>query len=241
MPITPLLPRVSVRAARRKLPVGLVAVIDAQLRGRNAGRSRSTRCSTRSSRSAREVGSPPLAAPIGQIIASQALVNVLGANRYATIVDELRDLVLGRFGRTPGPIDPALERAVELLDRPRRRGAGRHRGAARAGEGACRERGGAAPAGALRRRSRAAAPLDPPAHRRRGGARRRARAGARRADPRRSSGSSRRPASARSRSRRTACASGCAAPSMRRWRLRRRRRPRRAGAGAAPTEGLVRS
>ena len=36
-----------------------------------------------------EAGSPPLAAPIGQIIASQALVNVLGASRYATIVDEL--------------------------------------------------------------------------------------------------------------------------------------------------------
>jgi oxaloacetate decarboxylase alpha subunit len=41
-------------------------------------------------------------------------VNVLGANRYATLVDELRDVALGRFGRTPGPIDPALQRAVEL-------------------------------------------------------------------------------------------------------------------------------
>jgi oxaloacetate decarboxylase alpha subunit len=54
-------------------------------------------------------------APIGQVIASQALVNVLGANRYGTIVDELRDLVTGRFGRTPGPLEPALERAVALL------------------------------------------------------------------------------------------------------------------------------
>jgi len=62
-----------------------------------------------------EVGSPPLAAPIGQIVASQALVNVLGANRYATIVDELGELARGRFGRTPGPIDPGLARAVELL------------------------------------------------------------------------------------------------------------------------------
>jgi oxaloacetate decarboxylase alpha subunit len=29
------------------------------------------------------------------------------------MVDEVRDLVLGRFGRTPGPVDPALQRAVE--------------------------------------------------------------------------------------------------------------------------------
>ena len=64
-----------------------------------------------------EVGSPPLAAPIGQIVASQALLNVLTANRYSTMVDELRDLVEGRFGRTPGPVDPALARAVELLRR----------------------------------------------------------------------------------------------------------------------------
>jgi oxaloacetate decarboxylase alpha subunit len=31
------------------------------------------------------------------------------------MVDELRDLVEGRFGRTPAPVDPALTRAVELL------------------------------------------------------------------------------------------------------------------------------
>jgi oxaloacetate decarboxylase alpha subunit len=30
------------------------------------------------------------------------------------MVDELSDLVEGRFGRTPGPIDPALKRAVEF-------------------------------------------------------------------------------------------------------------------------------
>ena len=55
-----------------------------------------------------EVGSPPLAAPIGQIVASQALLNVLTANRYSTMVDELRDLVSGRFGRTPARSTPAL-------------------------------------------------------------------------------------------------------------------------------------
>jgi oxaloacetate decarboxylase alpha subunit len=43
---------------------------------------------------------------------------VLGANRYGTIVDELRELVSGRFGKTPGPIDPALERAVSLRGEP---------------------------------------------------------------------------------------------------------------------------
>jgi oxaloacetate decarboxylase alpha subunit len=32
------------------------------------------------------------------------------------MVDELRDLVEGRFGRTPAPVDPALQRAVGLFE-----------------------------------------------------------------------------------------------------------------------------
>jgi oxaloacetate decarboxylase alpha subunit len=111
--VTPLVPRVSVKAARRKLPFALVSVIDAQL-GRHGQRDRLDEVLDEVGRVRAEVGSPPLAAPLGQIVGSQALVNVLGASRYATIVDELRDLVLGRFGRTPGPIDPALTRAVTL-------------------------------------------------------------------------------------------------------------------------------
>jgi oxaloacetate decarboxylase (Na+ extruding) subunit alpha len=62
-----------------------------------------------------EVGWPPLASPIGQILASQALLHVLSASRYQTIVDELRDLIQGRYGSPPGPIDQAVQRAVELV------------------------------------------------------------------------------------------------------------------------------
>jgi oxaloacetate decarboxylase alpha subunit len=113
MPISPLLPRVSVRAARRKLPPGLVSIIDEQLTRHDHG-DRLDEVLDEVERVRVEAGSPPLAAPLGQIVASQALVNVLGANRYAEIVDELRHLVVGHFGKTPGPIDLALQRAVEL-------------------------------------------------------------------------------------------------------------------------------
>src|SRR6266576_1846138 len=114
-PVAPLAPRIAVRAAQQKLPVGLVAALDQQLRSQAAG-DRLDEVLEEVLRVRDEVGSPPLAAPIGQIIASQALLNVLTANRYSTMVDELRDLVLGRFGRTPAPVDPALQRAVELFE-----------------------------------------------------------------------------------------------------------------------------
>jgi oxaloacetate decarboxylase alpha subunit len=112
-PVAPLAPRIAVRAAQQKLPVGLVAALDQQLRSQAAG-GRLDEVLDEVIRVRDEVGSPPLAAPIGQIVASQALINVLTANRYSTMVDELRELVEGRFGRTPGPIAPGLRRAVEL-------------------------------------------------------------------------------------------------------------------------------
>jgi oxaloacetate decarboxylase alpha subunit len=112
-PVSPVAPRIAVRAAQQKLPVGLVGALDQQLRAQAAG-DRLDEVLEEVARVRDEVGSPPLAAPVGQIVASQALLNVLTANRYSTMVDELRDLVVGRFGKTPAPVDPALTRAVEL-------------------------------------------------------------------------------------------------------------------------------
>jgi oxaloacetate decarboxylase alpha subunit len=110
-PVSPVAPRIAVRAAQRKLPVGLVAALDSQLRTQASG-DRLDEVLDEVDKVRTEVGSPPLAAPIGNIVASQALINVLTANRYSTMVDELRDLVEGRFGRTPATVDPALVRAV---------------------------------------------------------------------------------------------------------------------------------
>src|SRR5581483_9008324 len=44
-----------------------------------------------------------------------ALVHVLSAARYQTVVDELRALLAGQFGTPPGPVDEAVRRAVRLV------------------------------------------------------------------------------------------------------------------------------
>jgi oxaloacetate decarboxylase alpha subunit len=116
-PVAPLAPRIAVRAAEHKVPVGLVAALDVRLRAQAAG-DRLDEVLDELDRVRREAGSPPLSAPIGEIIGTQALLNVLSAARYETMVDELRDLAAGAFGRTPAPIDPGLARAVELLGGP---------------------------------------------------------------------------------------------------------------------------
>ena len=116
-PVAPLAPRIAVRAAQHDLPAGLIAGVDATLRAQGAG-DRLDEVIEELDRIRAEVGWPPLAAPIGQVLASQALLNVLSASRYLTVVDELRALVSGRFGAPPEPIDPAIVRAVELTSDP---------------------------------------------------------------------------------------------------------------------------
>ena len=113
-PVTPTPPRVATLAAEHRLPPGLVAALDVHLRANAAG-DRIDELLDELARIRAEVGSPPLASPIGQILASQALVHVLSAERYQTIVDELKALVAGRFGTPPGGVDPAVVRALELL------------------------------------------------------------------------------------------------------------------------------
>jgi oxaloacetate decarboxylase alpha subunit len=116
-PVAPLAPRIAVRAAQHDVPAGLVAGVDATLRAQGAD-DRLEEVLEELDRVRAEVGWPPLAAPIGQVLASQALLNVLSASRYLTIVDELRALVTGFFGEPPEPIDPAVRRAVELTHDP---------------------------------------------------------------------------------------------------------------------------
>jgi oxaloacetate decarboxylase alpha subunit len=113
-PVTPLAPRVATRAAEHSLPAGLVAELDVRLR-QYAASERLDEVLDELERIRAEAGWPPLASPIGQILANQALINVLSASRYQTVVDELRALVQGRYGTPPAPIDPVVRRVLDLV------------------------------------------------------------------------------------------------------------------------------
>jgi oxaloacetate decarboxylase (Na+ extruding) subunit alpha len=116
-PVTPLAPRIAVRAAEHELPAGLIAGLDTHLRAYAAG-DRLDDVIEELARIRAEVGGPPLAAPIGQMLGSQALLHVLSAERWTTVTDELRALILGRYGTPPGEVDPTVRRAVSLSTDP---------------------------------------------------------------------------------------------------------------------------
>ena len=113
-PVPPLSPRVAVRAAEHRLPAGLVAELDANLR-RQGVADRLDAVLEELTAIRAEVGWPPLASPVGQALGSQALIHVLSAQRWQLVVDELRDLVQGRLGSPPAEVDPLVRRTVELL------------------------------------------------------------------------------------------------------------------------------
>ena len=55
-----------------------------------------------------ELGYPPLVTPTSQIVGSMAVMNVALGKRYAMIPREVKDLARGKYGRTPGPVDPEV-------------------------------------------------------------------------------------------------------------------------------------
>jgi oxaloacetate decarboxylase (Na+ extruding) subunit alpha len=115
--LTPLTPRTAVLAARHDLPASVVAGIDQSLQAESSA-DRLDEVLEELDRIRAETGWPPLASPIGQVLATQAIINVLSASRYLVVVDEVRSLVTGAFGTPPAPIDPALERVVQLTADP---------------------------------------------------------------------------------------------------------------------------
>lgn len=71
-----------------------------------------------------ELGSPIMVTPFPQIVATQALFNVVG-ERYGNIPDQVIRYVLGRFGRPTAPVDQnvldrimALPRTQEIMLEP---------------------------------------------------------------------------------------------------------------------------
>jgi oxaloacetate decarboxylase alpha subunit len=116
-PVTPLAPRIAVRAAQHDLPASLVAQLQSSLRAQGAA-DRLDDAIDELVKIRAEVGYPPLASPIGHVLGSQALLNVLSASRYSVVVDELRRLVEGRLGTSPAPIDKNVKRAVALTADP---------------------------------------------------------------------------------------------------------------------------
>ncbi len=64
-----------------------------------------------------ELGYPIMVTPFPQIVSTQALFNVIGAERYANVSDQVIRYVLGKFGRPTAPVDANV--LDKILSKPR--------------------------------------------------------------------------------------------------------------------------
>ncbi len=63
-------------------------------------------------------GYPPLVTPTSQIVGTQAVYNVITGERYKMCTNEFKDLVAGKYGTTPLPIDDEFVKKI-IGDAPR--------------------------------------------------------------------------------------------------------------------------
>ena len=60
----------------------------------------------------KDAGYPPLVTPTSQIVGTQAVLNVITGERYKMCTNEFKDLVAGKYGTTPVPIDDAFAQKI---------------------------------------------------------------------------------------------------------------------------------
>jgi pyruvate carboxylase subunit B len=109
--------RVDASILRYHMPGLMLEDVHRQLAGHNAS-GRMAEVLDEANRVRLELGYPPLVAPIRQMIATQAVYNVIGGDRYATVTQELKDYLQGLYGRPPVPADPELRRLVLGREEP---------------------------------------------------------------------------------------------------------------------------
>ncbi len=60
----------------------------------------------------KDAGYPPLVTPTSQIVGTQAVFNVILGERYKMCNGQFKDLVAGKYGTTPVPIDPKFRKKI---------------------------------------------------------------------------------------------------------------------------------
>lgn len=105
--LSPIAERVDVRALVYQVPGGMLSNMVNQLEKQNA-LDKFEDVLREIPRVRAELGYVPLVTPTSQIVGTQATMNVLAGERYKIIIQEVKDLCRGLYGRTPAPIDPKV-------------------------------------------------------------------------------------------------------------------------------------
>ena len=102
---------VNAKALQYQVPGGMLSNLIGQLKQANAMDKYYT-VLEEVPRVRKDFGYPPLVTPTSQIVGTQAVMNVLGGERYKMVTKESKGLLKGEYGRLPAPVNEEVRKKV---------------------------------------------------------------------------------------------------------------------------------
>ena len=95
---------VDTRVLVNQVPGGMISNLSNQLKDQGAI-NRMDEVLAEIPRVREDLGYPPLVTPTSQIVGTQAVLNILTGARYKTVTNEVKNYLLGHYGKAPGPVN----------------------------------------------------------------------------------------------------------------------------------------
>ena len=102
---------VNINTLRYQVPGGMLSNLVSQLKEAHA-EDRYRDVLEEIPRVRKDFGEPPLVTPSSQIVGTQAVMNVLGGERYKIVPKESKKMMLGEFGQTVTPVNPEVQKKI---------------------------------------------------------------------------------------------------------------------------------
>ena len=94
-----------------QIPGGMLSNLISQLKEQNA-LDRYNDVLDEMPRVRKDMGYPPLVTPTSQIVGIQAVMNVLGGERYKTVSNEVKEYMKGFYGKPPAPVNAKIANKI---------------------------------------------------------------------------------------------------------------------------------
>jgi len=99
---------VDTRVLVNQVPGGMISNLSNQLKEQGA-LNRMDEVLAEIPRVREDLGYPPLVTPTSQIVGTQAVLNVMTGDRYKSITNEVKNYLLGHYGKSPAPTNDAIK------------------------------------------------------------------------------------------------------------------------------------
>ena len=99
---------VDTRVLVNQVPGGMISNLSNQLKEQNA-LDKMDAVLLEIPRVREDLGYPPLVTPTSQIVGTQAVLNVMTGQRYKSITNEVKNYLLGQYGKAPAPVNAKVK------------------------------------------------------------------------------------------------------------------------------------